>query len=330
MRRCGRAPGAPSGIGGRGAGAPSPAEPGAGGRGGGAIPGAGGRGGGDPGAGAVPGAGGRGGIGRLDTGGRGASPSGDGAAGAADAPAGAATVDGAAGARADGTSADDGVGGAATGAAAAGAGATGAGAAATGAAATAADAAATGAGAATSTTGTRSASAFLAPAFFFGSGSSGCWSRTSPSRSALRRTRSACGSTMLDEWLFTPMPSAWHRSSASLLVSPSSRANSYTRIFAGKSCPQPSSCLAGRSGLCSAVVADLGTQRASGGADTQVRTLVYPRTVVADRTKSLTAAGVSAFADTSRWRLGIPSPGCQHRFPCCGERRYGLRCHLGS
>ena len=39
-------------------------------------------------------------------------------------------------------------------------------------------------------------------------GSSGCSSRIRPSRSALRRTRSAWASTMLDEWLLTPIPSA--------------------------------------------------------------------------------------------------------------------------
>src|SRR4051794_10072041 len=36
---------------------------------------------------------------------------------------------------------------------------------------------------------------------------------------------------MLEEWLFTPMPSAMARSSASLLVRPSSLASSWTRIF---------------------------------------------------------------------------------------------------
>ena len=42
---------------------------------------------------------------------------------------------------------------------------------------------------------------------------------------------------MLDEWLLTPIPSAMQRSRASLLVSPSSRASSYTRMFFGKWCP---------------------------------------------------------------------------------------------
>ena len=55
---------------------------------------------------------------------------------------------------------------------------------------------------------------------------SGWTSRISPSRSALRRTRSAWASSMLDEWLFAPIPSASQRSSVSLLVSPSSRASS--------------------------------------------------------------------------------------------------------
>ena len=62
--------------------------------------------------------------------------------------------------------------------------------------------------------------------------------RISPSRSARRRTRSACASSMLDEWLFTPMPSATARSSVSLLVMPSSLASSWTRIFAAR-CGQP-------------------------------------------------------------------------------------------
>ncbi len=47
-------------------------------------------------------------------------------------------------------------------------------------------------------------------------------------------TRSAWASTMLEEWLFTPMPSGSQRSRASLLVSPSSFASSWTRIFPAK------------------------------------------------------------------------------------------------
>jgi hypothetical protein len=57
-------------------------------------------------------------------------------------------------------------------------------------------------------------------------GSGGETARRSPSWSALRRTRSAWASSMDDEWLFTPMPRDKERSSASLLVSPSSRASS--------------------------------------------------------------------------------------------------------
>jgi hypothetical protein len=109
----------------------------------------------------------------------------------------------------------------------------GAGASAGGGAAGGAGAWAAGAGAAAA-----AAAAFLPP-FFSTGGSSGCTSRTRPSRSALRRTRSACASTMLEEWLLTPIPSALQRSSVSLFVSPSSLASSYTRMFAGKSCPQP-------------------------------------------------------------------------------------------
>ena len=57
-------------------------------------------------------------------------------------------------------------------------------------------------------------------------GSSGWTARRSPSRSALRRARSACASSIDDEWLFTPIPRSTQRSRASLLVSPSSRASS--------------------------------------------------------------------------------------------------------
>ena len=88
-----------------------------------------------------------------------------------------------------------------------------------------------GAGASDAPAGAGLVAPFLVAAFFTGLGSSGDVARTSPSRSALRRTRSAWGSTTLDEWLFTPMPSASQRSRHSLLVSPSSRASSYTRMF---------------------------------------------------------------------------------------------------
>lgn len=50
--------------------------------------------------------------------------------------------------------------------------------------------------------------------------------RRRPSRSALRRTRSAWASWIDDEWLLTPMPSERQRSSVSLLLKPSSRASS--------------------------------------------------------------------------------------------------------
>lgn len=77
------------------------------------------------------------------------------------------------------------------------------------------------------------ATAFFAAAFFSGLGSSGCSSRTRPSRSARRRTRSACASMIDDEWLFTSMPMTRQRSTASLLVRPSSLASSWTRMFFG-------------------------------------------------------------------------------------------------
>ncbi len=63
-------------------------------------------------------------------------------------------------------------------------------------------------------------------AFFAGAGSSGWTGRRRPSASALRRTRSACASSMEDEWLLTPMPRERASSSPSLLVRPSSLASS--------------------------------------------------------------------------------------------------------
>jgi hypothetical protein len=63
-------------------------------------------------------------------------------------------------------------------------------------------------------------------AFLAGAGSSGCTGRRNPSASALRRTRSACASSMEDEWLLTPIPRERASSSPSLLVRPSSLASS--------------------------------------------------------------------------------------------------------
>jgi hypothetical protein len=63
-------------------------------------------------------------------------------------------------------------------------------------------------------------------AFLAGAGSSGCTGRRRPSASAFRRTRSACASSMEDEWLLTPIPRERARSSPSLLVRPSSLASS--------------------------------------------------------------------------------------------------------
>lgn len=56
--------------------------------------------------------------------------------------------------------------------------------------------------------------AFFA-AFFTGLGSSGCTSRTKPSRSARRRTRSACASMTVDDCVLTAMPNLPQRSSIS-------------------------------------------------------------------------------------------------------------------
>jgi hypothetical protein len=68
------------------------------------------------------------------------------------------------------------------------------------------------------------AAAFLVAAAFLagGAGSSGWTGRRRPSRSAFLRARSAWASSMDDEWLFTPIPRDRQRSSASLLVRPSS------------------------------------------------------------------------------------------------------------
>ncbi len=66
----------------------------------------------------------------------------------------------------------------------------------------------------------------LAGALAAGAGSSGWTGRRSPSASALRRTRSACASSMEEEWLFTPIPRDSASSRPSLLVRPSSLASS--------------------------------------------------------------------------------------------------------
>src|SRR5262245_1718384 len=117
-------------------------------------------------------------------------------------------------------------------------------------------ASATGAAATTFSAGALVAAAFLTAAFLAGAffaaasspsavappssvavlrlGASGWRSRTRPSRWARRRTRSACASSMPEECVLTPMPSARQRSRHSLLVSPRSLASSWSRIFAAK------------------------------------------------------------------------------------------------
>ncbi len=86
-----------------------------------------------------------------------------------------------------------------------------------------------------------SAVALVALAGFSALGGSGSASRISPSRSAFRRTRSACASSMLEEWLLAPIPSASQRSRVSLLESPSSLASSWMRILEAKWFFSPSS-----------------------------------------------------------------------------------------
>jgi len=66
--------------------------------------------------------------------------------------------------------------------------------------------------------------AFVALGAF--SGSSGWTSRRNPSASAFLRTRSACASSIEEEWLLTPIPRSTAKSTVSLFVRPSSRASS--------------------------------------------------------------------------------------------------------
>jgi len=198
--RGGAALGAPDGGAGRAAGAGPPAA--AGGGAGRACPGAGGR-------------GGAGGVGRAAAAGR-AGPSSSARRGGA----GRSLPD-------DVTRRPGGVGLAAGGAAGGGAGS----AASAGAAGCSGAAGAAAAGFAAAFLGS---AAFLAGAFFAFGGSSGWTSRMRPSRSALRRTRSACASSMLEECVLTPIPSERQRSSVSLFVMPSSFASSCTRIFGAK------------------------------------------------------------------------------------------------
>ena len=75
---------------------------------------------------------------------------------------------------------------------------------------------------------------FAAAAFFAGLPSSGCSARVSPSRSARRRSRSACASMIADDWLFASTPIALQRPSTSAFVIPSSLASSCTRMFFAK------------------------------------------------------------------------------------------------
>ena len=79
-----------------------------------------------------------------------------------------------------------------------------------------------------------SPAANLAAAFLTGLTSWGCWGRVRPSRSARRRTRSACCSIMVEEWVFAPTPRALERSIISALVIPSSLASSCIRMFFDK------------------------------------------------------------------------------------------------
>jgi hypothetical protein len=81
-----------------------------------------------------------------------------------------------------------------------------------------------GAGSTTTATGSGTGSGSGAGA---GSGSgSGTISRRRPRESASLRTRSADGSSMLDEWLFTPILSSFESSTITWFSTPSSRASS--------------------------------------------------------------------------------------------------------
>jgi hypothetical protein len=74
--------------------------------------------------------------------------------------------------------------------------------------------------------GAAAADSDFAGSLLAAAGSSGWTGRRKPSASAFRRTRSACASSMEDEWLLTPIPRDRASSRPSLLVRPSSLASS--------------------------------------------------------------------------------------------------------
>ena len=131
------------------------------------------------------------------------------------------------------------------------------------------------------------------------SGSSGWTSRTIPSRSALRRTRSACASSMLEECVLTPIPSVSQRSSVSLLVRPSSLASSCTRFLPAKF-PGPTL----------RRVRDCAYLRA-----------VHPRTNPGDRHDSDGIGGISGAEGP------VPGPGAARRPPGTAPTRRTARPH---
>ena len=76
--------------------------------------------------------------------------------------------------------------------------------------------------------------AFFAAPFLASLTSSGCADRVRPSRSARRRSRSACASMTAEDWLLASTPIAPHSASNSGFVIPSSLASSCTRRFFAK------------------------------------------------------------------------------------------------
>ena len=76
--------------------------------------------------------------------------------------------------------------------------------------------------------------AFFAAPFLASLASSGCADRVRPSRSARRRSRSACASMTAEDWLLASTPIAPHSASNSGFVIPSSLASSCTRRFFAK------------------------------------------------------------------------------------------------
>ena len=174
------------------------------------------------------------------------------------------------------------------------------------------------------------ATAFFAVVFFSGLGSSGCSSRIRPSRSARWRTRSACCSMIDDEWLFTSMPIDMQRSTASLLVRPSSLASSWTRMFFAKLTSAFPLRPVGASGDLGVLIGDeTGAQSAPQRAPfhrhrNARRFAAQPRTAtVRDNGRSKTTVD----DDVTRQRAGVESTTATHARAC---RTMAAMCHASE